>query len=174
MEKKTKACPFCWEEILETAKKCKHCGEFLEEIQQAPVEQPKKKSSIGCMGYILIFALVWFVIGLFSTKDSARNDIGNISRDYSNNTTATKTIKHYDNLNDAYNDHKNYIWNVCKEWLKLISSNQEHDFDWPTYAWEYQWKLIVKWTDHNILFRCEFVPFDNEWWMNLDDVKREY
>lgn len=30
MEKKTKECPFCWEEILETAKKCKHCGEFLD------------------------------------------------------------------------------------------------------------------------------------------------
>lgn len=25
----TKACPFCSEEILESAKKCKHCGEFL-------------------------------------------------------------------------------------------------------------------------------------------------
>ncbi len=28
-QKKTKACPFCGEEILETALKCKHCGELL-------------------------------------------------------------------------------------------------------------------------------------------------
>lgn len=28
--KQTKACPFCGEEILSTAVKCKHCGEFLD------------------------------------------------------------------------------------------------------------------------------------------------
>ena len=30
MEQQTKACPYCGEEILSTAKKCKHCGTFLE------------------------------------------------------------------------------------------------------------------------------------------------
>lgn len=30
-EKQTKNCPYCGEEILATAKKCKHCGEWLEE-----------------------------------------------------------------------------------------------------------------------------------------------
>lgn len=30
MEKATKKCPCCGEEILEVAKKCKHCGEWLE------------------------------------------------------------------------------------------------------------------------------------------------
>ena len=30
MEKETKECPFCWEEILATAVKCKHCWEFLD------------------------------------------------------------------------------------------------------------------------------------------------
>lgn len=29
-EKKTKECPYCGEEILATAKKCKHCGEWLD------------------------------------------------------------------------------------------------------------------------------------------------
>lgn len=30
MEKETKLCPYCNEEILAVAKKCKHCGEFLD------------------------------------------------------------------------------------------------------------------------------------------------
>ena len=31
MEENMKNCPFCGEEIAVTAKKCKHCGEFLEQ-----------------------------------------------------------------------------------------------------------------------------------------------
>lgn len=33
MEKKTKRCPYCGEEILEKAIKCKHCGEMLDKIE---------------------------------------------------------------------------------------------------------------------------------------------
>ena len=36
-EKKTKECPYCGEEILATAKKCKHCGEWLEEHKEKPL-----------------------------------------------------------------------------------------------------------------------------------------
>jgi hypothetical protein len=32
MEQQVKNCPYCGEEILATAKKCKHCGEWLESI----------------------------------------------------------------------------------------------------------------------------------------------
>lgn len=39
MEKQTKTCPFCGEEILATAKKCKHCGEWLER-ENAHQEEP--------------------------------------------------------------------------------------------------------------------------------------
>jgi len=34
-EKATKECPYCWEEILETAKKSKHCWEFLDDELRA-------------------------------------------------------------------------------------------------------------------------------------------
>lgn len=39
MEKKTKTCPYCGEEIMATAKKCKHCGEWLVEVTNEPVQQ---------------------------------------------------------------------------------------------------------------------------------------
>ena len=38
MEQNLKTCPYCGEEIMATAKKCKHCGEWLE-------EEPLKEST---------------------------------------------------------------------------------------------------------------------------------
>ena len=36
MEKETKRCPYCGEEILAVAKKCKHCGEWLTSKEMVP------------------------------------------------------------------------------------------------------------------------------------------
>lgn len=61
---KTKDCPFCSERILATAKKCKHCGEFLEkEIEQdvclpasSPVSEPVSPSNRASMSWTFIFS----------------------------------------------------------------------------------------------------------------------
>lgn len=45
---KTKACPFCAEEIAIAARKCKHCGEFLDETPPMPISKtdtPRKTPS---------------------------------------------------------------------------------------------------------------------------------
>lgn len=48
MENK-KHCPFCGEEILSTAKKCRYCGEWLPESEEKKEnEQPSEKRMIAC------------------------------------------------------------------------------------------------------------------------------
>ena len=72
-ENETKQCPYCSEEILATAKKCKHCGEWLEESDKVKESKPYEKgsdksravakgikqyeldrSSLGCFGVIIL------------------------------------------------------------------------------------------------------------------------
>jgi len=45
-QKQTKDCPFCGEEILATAMKCKHCGEFLDGRSKAPTPPKSRKSGL--------------------------------------------------------------------------------------------------------------------------------
>ena len=45
MTNETKVCPFCGEEILAVAKKCKHCGEWLDKQQE---EAPQVKQCEAC------------------------------------------------------------------------------------------------------------------------------
>jgi uncharacterized membrane protein YvbJ len=66
----TKKCPYCSEEILADAKKCKHCGEFLDDILKAK-SQPQETKVVakeGCFlqtlnaGCIIIAAIIAVII----------------------------------------------------------------------------------------------------------------
>ena len=46
-DEETKLCPYCGEEILAVAKKCKHCGEFLKE-ENEPEDLSETKQCPFC------------------------------------------------------------------------------------------------------------------------------
>ena len=67
MEQKTKKCPFCGEEILAVAKKCKHCGEWLNKYpQNITQKQPVQKESYFAPEFkydgILMNGLFWATV----------------------------------------------------------------------------------------------------------------
>ncbi len=81
----TKLCPYCSEQILITAKKCKHCGEWLEDNNEhkratyedrgssdarAVTKGIKEKEAhdyqLGCFGLIAIIATIFIISSLSS------------------------------------------------------------------------------------------------------------
>lgn len=128
--------------------------------------EEKKKKKIWCLWRWFIIFWIFTMIWVFSQS--------------ANKSTTTPPVKEVEQvevkeektLQEHYNRHKNYLWLVCQEWLKLIDW-WPYNFEWPTYAGEYMWKFIIKGTNNNRLFRCEYVPYDNKWWMNLQDVRYE-
>ena len=76
MEEK-KLCPYCGEEILAVAKKCKHCGEWLDkkenvETRIEPHYIPEKKLAFKKWWIVILIILV-IVIGLFVVVSSHQN-----------------------------------------------------------------------------------------------------
>lgn len=70
----TKKCPFCAEEILEEAKKCKHCGEFIDgnvknepKKEKEPTKVIVEQKSSGLMTVLIvliIIILIVFILGI--------------------------------------------------------------------------------------------------------------
>ena len=46
LEPQMKPCPFCGEQIMEIAKKCKHCGEFLDPVLRSSAEKSQQSEKI--------------------------------------------------------------------------------------------------------------------------------
>ncbi|WP_117880206.1 hypothetical protein [Aureibaculum luteum] len=71
----TKNCPYCSEEILKQAKKCKFCGEYIDEElrkerkQETVNEKPKEivvtQKSSGLMTFLIILVII-ILIGIIT------------------------------------------------------------------------------------------------------------
>ncbi|MGD8780647.1 MAG: hypothetical protein PVH88_16985 [Ignavibacteria bacterium] len=66
----TKKCPYCSEEILADARKCKHCGEYLDDTLKAKAQPQETKivAKEGCFlqtlnaGCIIIAVIIVVII----------------------------------------------------------------------------------------------------------------
>ena len=75
-EPQVKLCPYCGEQILAAAKKCKHCGEFLNGTQRADVSAstpPKKTSTAGgCLSIVGTIILIMIFANTCSDEPSSK------------------------------------------------------------------------------------------------------
>jgi len=102
MENSTKRCPYCGEEILAVAKKCKHCGTWIEgspEQTTKPSQVIKKKSKLLPLAVVIAIIAIAGVGYLLLFNDGD----GNVQE---NSTVANKIErKYYDALAFGFNGH---------------------------------------------------------------------
>jgi len=80
--KDSRPCPFCGETILSVAKKCKHCGEFLDPKERRHIEasrmvtgiplQSKKRS--GCLPVFLVvvvFGIILLIVAVINAPPAS-------------------------------------------------------------------------------------------------------
>lgn len=73
MTDETKPCPYCGEDIMATAKKCRHCGEWLDDSKSKSPKSEKnpfkksRKNKILLIGVVVVAIMVIATI-IFWTK----------------------------------------------------------------------------------------------------------
>lgn len=155
-------CADCGGLVKYQQRKCKHCWSELvwnnpnEEINNTKDHKKPNAFAIWCFSIIALIVLILIFSSLLW-----------------GNSTYTPTIKSYWSLSEAYHAHRNFIRTTCKAALK-VDRWVEDGIEWPTYAWEYMGEFVIKgwygWSTTN-QFSCIFQKSNNEWWMDIVDVK---
>ena len=109
LQKETKTCPFCGEEILKVAKKCKHCGEFLGIRTPIPhtlkMKVTKKSRMPAIIGFIVLIivlcgvAYLYFFTDIIQKKPSKSPQSAKV--DYENGMEPNNFTQHKGKFNNA-------------------------------------------------------------------------
>jgi hypothetical protein len=76
---RTRKCPFCAEEILSEAKKCKHCGEFLNGSRPSTADGGETVGVVLLLVPLAAVFLIWFWIGQMNLLQSPGSSLAAVA-----------------------------------------------------------------------------------------------